>query len=117
VSAINSKNVLVGVIAAVVTAGMSTLISGESLDHRGGAGQACYPNSSCRKGLTCYRIRDDEQCELDVAPVFTEDRPSCFVLGTPEGPKQECYKTPGECTVAFARRLPSAGPVLSGCSK
>lgn len=101
----------------IVATSVGMVTRGEALDDRGAAGQACYPNSTCRPGLTCYRVGNDEQCELEIAPVFAADRPSCFVLGTPSGPKQEYFPTPGECTVAFARRLPSAGPVVSGCSK
>lgn len=84
-----------------------------ALDDRGGVGQQCYPNDTCRGGLTCYEIRERHQCEREIKPVFEEG-----VWDGGEGEQQRCFNTSNECLVSFAR---IAGDreirVVRGCSQ
>lgn len=97
-------------------AGLYVKIHGVGLETVGGQGQACYPNDTCDRGLTCFEIRDDRVCEREVRPVVSAGSKSCFEYSTKEGELHvPCFDSNDECLRSFGRVMQTEATILKGC--
>jgi hypothetical protein len=115
-------------LGVVALLGLTVLIiSGENLTERGGLGENCYPNDTCGKGLTCWRIRYDKVCEKEIRPVLDPDAQICYLykkgdlngnpLFPPEQARSECFASTNACLKSFTDMLKDySNIVVRGCN-
>ncbi len=87
------------------------------LSEVGGKGEACYPNSTCEAGLTCFNVEERHVCLREVKPVINKQAKQCYTFSNKE--KQEftpCFETADECITSFSRVMQdSYNTILQAC--
>ena len=111
-----SAMILISFISGIVITGDDA-----ALNDFGGMGQGCYPNDTCDKPLTCYRIRNERQCEQEIKAV-TEDGRMCYTTHgshddrlTEAEPVKHCFVSEAECQADMQKAIQSNSRLAQGC--
>jgi len=95
------------------------LLSACAEDVTGTSGNLCYNNETCDQPNTCFRIKDEKLCYLEVKPVVLGTAKMCYTFSTGDAIPTEqtkCFDNFDECLTSFAETLNKPGTVVRGCA-